>query len=444
MSATSGQTTYELDLPQIVRIDPVHTCNLRCIMCHVSYMKLTKGQIPFETLRRLEPLANRNVWADVGCIFEPTAHSRFGDIMQLFNDFGFRLSMTTNGTLMTDRVLQQIAGINLRQVTISFDGISKQSYEHVRRRADYDSAIGRIKNFRVAFPNVPFRVNYAVLQSTMPEMADAVDFWEEIGINELVFNPVMVPNKRALPVLKNERVDGTRDQFHEQLDKAARRIIGKRLRITLKGFELRNIPTTGEHPQALVAGSLRSQHPDARPMFDAMAYFEYGRYPGLPVDCRSPMTAAYIDFAADVWICQRFKIGNLGRRDFPAIWDGDVAHRYRHSLFADRNICENCQYFWQCINARERDLFGNPELIETSKSLSDPNKQLKLVCRIDEDATLNPDAGSLGVFHWGSSYYATPWHKKQTLSATDFHSSPEVLRADSIDALLDRVRASVH
>jgi MoaA/NifB/PqqE/SkfB family radical SAM enzyme len=121
MSATSGQTTYELDLPQIVRIDPVHTCNLRCIMCHVSYMKLTKGQIPFETLRRLEPLANRNVWADVGCIFEPTAHSRFGDIMQLFNDFGFRLSMTTNGTLMTDRVLQQIAGINLRQVTISFD-----------------------------------------------------------------------------------------------------------------------------------------------------------------------------------------------------------------------------------------------------------------------------------------------------------------------------------
>ena len=444
---TPVHAPYELDLPQIIRIDPVHTCNLRCIMCHVSYMKLTKGQIAFEFLRQLEPLANRNIWADVGCIFEPAAHIRFGDIMRLFNDFGFRMSLTTNGTLMTDKVLQQIAGINLRQVTISFDGITKQSYEHVRRRADYDTAIARIKNFRAAFPDIPFRVNYAVLQSTMPEMADAVDFWDEIGINELVFNPVMIPNKRALPVLKSERIDASPDQFHAQLDKAARRVIERRLRITLKGYELRNIAAAEEYPQALIAGSLRSEHPDARPMFDPMAYFEYGRYPGLPVDCRSPMTAAYIDHAANVWICQRFNIGNLATGDILSIWDGTLANEYRQSLFAERNLCEKCQYYWQCINTRDRDLLGNAELIETTKSLSDPNKQLTLICRIDDDATLNPDGGNIGIFKWGNSYYATPWDKKHALSAADFHRSPDVLRADTIGELLNRVRyerAAVH
>ena len=433
---------YELDLPQIIRIDPVHTCNLRCIMCHVSYMKLTKGQIEFDYLRQLRPLANRNVWADVGCIFEPTAHQRFGDIMQLFNDFGFRMSLTTNGTLMTDKILRRIAGINLRQVTISFDGITKQSYERVRRRADYDTAIERIRNFRAAFPDVPFRVNYAVLQTTLPEMADAVDFWEEAGINELVFNPVMVPMKQAMDALRDERIDHLKDEFYRQLDQAARKILTSRLRITLKGYELRNLPAVKEHPSALIAGSLRSTHPEARPMFEPMAYFEYGRYPGLPVDCRSPMTASYIDHKGDVWICQRFRIGNLKQSDIAAIWEGPVAHNYRTALFSERNICENCQYYWQCVNSRERDLLSNTDLIETSKSQSDPNKQLRLICRVDKDTALNPSNGAFGVFRWGDSYYAVPWSKRHTLSAVEFHRSPNVVQADTMQDLLDRVRSN--
>lgn len=438
--ADTAAAPYELDLPQIIRIDPVHTCNLRCIMCHVSYMKLTKGQIDFETLeQRLAPLAGQNTWADVGCIFEPVAHIRFGDIMKLLNHYGFRMSMTTNGTLMTDRVLRQIAGINLRQVTLSFDGVTKRSYEHVRRRADYDTAIERIKKFRASFPNVPFRVNYAVLRSTLPEMVDAVDFWDSLDIDELVFNPVMVPNKEALAALESERIDSMQDQFLEQLDKAARRVIEGQLRITLKAYELRKTPLAKSHPQYLVGSSVRSDNPDARPMFDPLAYFEYGRYTGLPVDCRSAMTAAYIDHAADVWICQRFKIGNLRDGDIQSIWDGTAARRYRLALFAEPNICQNCQYFWQCINAQERDLLANPELVETTKSLSNPNSQLTLVCRIDDDATLNPHSGAIGVFRWGKTYYAAPWHMMHTISATDFHASREVLRANSVEAVLERV-----
>lgn len=431
---------YELDLPEIIRIDPVHTCNLRCIMCHVSYMKLTKGQIDFDILaQRLEPLSNRNIWADVGCIFEPVAHIRFGDIMRLLNDYGFRLSMTTNGTLMTEKVLRQIAGINLRQVTLSFDGVTKQAYEHVRRRADYDTAIERIKNFRATFPDVPFRVNYAVLQTTMPEIVEAVDFWESLGIDELVFNPVMVPNKEALAALETERIDSMQDQFQEQLDKAARRVAEGRLRITLKAYELRKTPFARQHPQNLVGSSIHSDNPDARPMFDPLAYFEYGRYTGLPVDCRSAMTAAYIDYAADVWICQRFKIGNLHDSDILSLWDGPAAHRYRQALFAEPNICQNCQYFWQCINAQERDLLADTERVETTKSRSSPNSQLTLVCRVDADATLNPHAGEIGIFRWGNTYYAAPWHMMHTIGATDFHDCREVLRGNSVEAVLDLV-----
>ena len=177
-------------------------------------------------------------------------------------------------------------------------------------------------------------------------------------------------------------------------------------------------------------------------MFDPMAYFEYGRYQGLPVDCRSAMTAAYIDHAASVWICHRFKIGSLLDEDISSIWSGEVAHGTRKSLFDERNICLNCQYYWQCINTRDRDLLGNVDLLETTKSLSNPNRQIQLICRVDPDSALNPDGGKIGIFRWGETYYAAPWHKKHTLNASEYHRSDDVINAQSLEALLARIRTT--
>ena len=32
----------DLDLPEVIEIEPIETCNLRCVMCHVPYMEMSK------------------------------------------------------------------------------------------------------------------------------------------------------------------------------------------------------------------------------------------------------------------------------------------------------------------------------------------------------------------------------------------------------------------
>lgn len=42
----------ELDLPEVIEIEPIHSCNFRCVMCHEPYEKLSKKRIDVSTLLR--------------------------------------------------------------------------------------------------------------------------------------------------------------------------------------------------------------------------------------------------------------------------------------------------------------------------------------------------------------------------------------------------------
>src|SRR5262245_47569477 len=62
-----------LELPELVQIEPIHTCNLRCVMCHVSYEKLSHRRLDVPLLlERLRGLEGR--WIDLGGMYEPAAH----------------------------------------------------------------------------------------------------------------------------------------------------------------------------------------------------------------------------------------------------------------------------------------------------------------------------------------------------------------------------------
>lgn len=88
-----------LTLPQMVEIDPVETCNLRCRMCHVSFMTPEKRPIfDIGLLPKLKAL--KGAFFSVASGFEPLLYRDFDKLMRGLTDLGVRMQIITNGTLL--------------------------------------------------------------------------------------------------------------------------------------------------------------------------------------------------------------------------------------------------------------------------------------------------------------------------------------------------------
>jgi len=113
----------------------------------VSYENLTYQKIDIELLtKHLKGLEGR--WSIVGSTHEPTAHPNFDDLVLALSDLGMHIELTTNGTLLNKSLVERIAKCNFEKVNISFDGIRKNTYESIRRNANYERAIESILNFK--------------------------------------------------------------------------------------------------------------------------------------------------------------------------------------------------------------------------------------------------------------------------------------------------------
>ena len=85
------------DLPKLIEIEPTLTCNLRCRMCHVSYMPdEPRPMFPAELAGKLQGLAGTEILLGSG--FEPTMNKGFAQIVRMLARLGLRIELITNGT----------------------------------------------------------------------------------------------------------------------------------------------------------------------------------------------------------------------------------------------------------------------------------------------------------------------------------------------------------
>ena len=110
---------------------------------------------------------------------------------------------------------------------------------------------------------------------------------------------------------------------------------------------------------------MRSDNPAARLMVNPRSYYQNGAYPGMAVDCRSPFKFARIDYKGDVYLCQRFKIGNIAEKELIDIWNGEAAMAVRRHLLASAAPCMDCDHYRLCVKADELDVADRDALRQT-------------------------------------------------------------------------------
>lgn len=366
----------EYGLPEVIEIEPIHTCNLRCVMCHVSYEQTSGQRLELSFLDHMDGLQGK--WAKLGSLYEPVAHPQFAKMVSGLAERGLRIDLITNGTLFTPRMIDQIKDAHFDNVTISFDGIRPQTYERIRRGADYAATLERIRAFKTAVqrsnPYCRFQINYTVTRSNIPEISEAVSYWEGEGFDHIGFIGMVKRDDNQLVI--DESIDDQTDTLQAELGRAARTVIGQRWRITLSSPLFRGGLLANEFPGNIGvrgAGLVVSDNPEARLPISPSTFFQNGSFPGMHVGCRSPFKFTRILYSGDVYLCYVFPVGNIYKKQLTEIWDGQAAEKVRREIRNDVRICHGCDYFKYCIKANEIDYQDPDNFVTASNSFMGRN-----------------------------------------------------------------------
>ena len=171
-------------------------CNERCLHCGSSCGDVKSTEMPvnvyFEFLDKIaEDFKGR---LPMLCITggEPLLREEFFEIMSYAHRLGFKWGMTSNGTLITDKIAMKLGECGMGTISVSIDG-GEQTHDAFRRTpGGYKKAVAGIKALmRQGFKEV--QVTSVITKKSIGELDELfelmkeldVDSWRVIGIEPI-------------------------------------------------------------------------------------------------------------------------------------------------------------------------------------------------------------------------------------------------------------------
>jgi radical SAM protein with 4Fe4S-binding SPASM domain len=181
-------------LPVRLWIETTSICNLRCVMCpNKDLKKEEKGFMEFGLFRKIIDEARAFVF-DVNLIHrgEGLLHPDFPRMVRYAHESGITTKFHTNATLLTEEKSVELIEAGLDQISFSFDGYDKKTYESIRVNADFEKTIANIVQLLRAKQRLKSRKPYAIL-----ELIDFPHLYEQVDSRQ---KQVFLRNFQGLPL----------------------------------------------------------------------------------------------------------------------------------------------------------------------------------------------------------------------------------------------------
>jgi MoaA/NifB/PqqE/SkfB family radical SAM enzyme len=172
--------------PNSICVRLTRACNAACAFCqapHTDEFALSMDELR-SIANTLQLTSVRSVKLSGG---EPTVRNDLADVISLFGESGFKVTVITNGVRVTDRVLAAMAAHN---------GKFKFSVHYPDKRNDLvlkNKSFSKIKNNaeRVIAARIPLAVNSVVNQDTIGEMQGMVELAIKWKCQKVSFLPMV-------------------------------------------------------------------------------------------------------------------------------------------------------------------------------------------------------------------------------------------------------------
>lgn len=163
------------------------TCNLRCVHCYSDSMAARyPGELDWDQMK--EVVADLSAYRIPSLLLsggEPTIHPRFLDLVALASDSGLKLTISTNGTLITPEKAAALKAANVAYVGISLDGIGEVHDQFRGKKGAFDAAVRGFRNCHEVDQKTGLRLT--LTRHNVQNIERILDFIEEQEIQRVCF-----------------------------------------------------------------------------------------------------------------------------------------------------------------------------------------------------------------------------------------------------------------
>ncbi len=182
-----GAPTSAAERRPIVVWNITRRCNLKCVHCYSdSDARDYPGELTWEQSKAVvDDLARFGVPALLLSGGEPLIHPRFFDLSKYATERGLRLTISTNGTLITPEIAVRLREIGYSYVGISLDGIGETHDQFRGKPGAFAKAVAAFKYCKEAGQKAGLRLT--LTRHTVTDIDRILDFIEAEDIRRVCF-----------------------------------------------------------------------------------------------------------------------------------------------------------------------------------------------------------------------------------------------------------------
>lgn len=311
---TSNENNYDL---RIILFEITQKCNAACDHCGSrcdidSKELLTKEEI-LDCLRDVKENIGTDMMINVSG-GEPLMRQDLFEIMTEVSNMGFDWGMVTNGTLITDAVIEKMKASRLKTITVSIDGL-RDTHEALRHLpGSFDKIIEGLKKLKAADFLDHIQVTFTSNKKNVYEFPELYEVLDGLGL------------------------DSIRTSFIDEIGRAEDNkdlILGRKEMNYIMDY-VNKINESGRTP--IVWGC---------------PHYLGDKLTGRKFHCFAGIYAASILYNGDIFVCpnvpRRPELiqGNIKQDKFSKVWnEGFEFFRNRPSCI--HKYCEGCEYIDDC------------------------------------------------------------------------------------------------
>jgi MoaA/NifB/PqqE/SkfB family radical SAM enzyme len=163
------------DLPLWGQLNVTWKCNLDCSYC--TEYDNARDHVPAETLRARIDHCKRLGALHVDLVGgEPVMHPDLASLMRHVTSLGMTTGMTTNGFLLTERILEELLDAGLGRLQISVDSL--------KPKAGIPKSLKTLRGKIALAAKYPiwFRVNTVICEETVDEVVEVAELCFSLGV----------------------------------------------------------------------------------------------------------------------------------------------------------------------------------------------------------------------------------------------------------------------
>lgn len=299
---------FSQDKKPIVVWNTTRRCNLSCVHCYSqSANKNYEGELSTEEgLKLLDDLADFGVPVVLFSGGEPTLRVDLLTLIEHAKKRGMRAVISTNGTLIDEKLAERFAEVGLSYVGISLDGMRETNDKFRGHKGAYDKAIQAIRNCQKADVKVGLR--FTINKRNVIDVPDIFQLLTDENIPRVCFYHLVYAGRGSKMMEDDLNLQQTRDVVDLIIERTAQ--------MHQQGIH-KEVLTVDNHTDGpyLYLRLLREKNEQRADEVMQLLRMNGGNSSGIGIACVSWDGAVHAD---QFW--RHYSFGNVRERKFSQIW----------------------------------------------------------------------------------------------------------------------------